>query len=700
MPEEPAETSPPEIAHVLLMEILGGDDAREKLAAELNDVVRQGTRFRVSDAAGKLICATTESGMTVAFFESEPEAALECAVETTLGLKAHPQLKVRMGIHSALINRVRDLTAAPKGYGIETVRQLTALGDDGHILLSKKSALELAPMPRWNTHLYELGEMSLDDDEKISLVNFYTDWAGNPQEPAKLKHAHARAARREKLRSLGKTLSAAAMLLSILAVAAGIYFYAKGKLHIGPAWAPWPPEKSIAVLPLVDLSPAHDQEYFCDGISEEILNALAKFDALRVIARNSSFAFKGKNGDVREVGRRLHAAAILTGTLRREENQVRLTTQLFNAQDGSEIAAWTMEKELANAHELVDDAATATARAMRVRFSTVPQIRRPFNVQAYDFFLQGLFFSNNRSEEDLRHSIELFQLAGDQEPRLAAAWSGIAQDWISLGDSHVKPIDAYPRAETAAAKALAIDDANAEAHAYLGEARRVMNWDVRGDETQLQRALALKSSFANAHALMSILQAALGNRERQLDEIAIAARLDPLSPMIASLQVSALVANNRLDDAFNAAKRTMEIDPDYVYFEPALALVYREQGKLKEALEIYERLEQTRRNATAGLAITYARLGRKDDARRVVNELIDRANRYYFPGEQIAAVYVALGDNDEAFRWLARATDEHSPTLLQIAFAPEFRALRSDPRFTDALSRIGIDPAKLRQDRQ
>ena len=145
------------------------------------------------------------------------------------------------------------------------------------------------------------------------------------------------------------------------------------------------------------------------------------------------------------------------------------------------------------------------------------------------------------------------------------------------------------------------------------------------------------------------------------------------------------------------ARRIIDIDPNYIYFEPALALVYQEQGKLKEALEIYQRLEQSRKNPTSGLAITYARLGRKEDAGRVLDQLIQRADSYYFPGDQIAAVYAALGEYDQAFRWLDRAVEEHSPTVHRVAFAHEFRPLHSDPRFSNVLRRIGLDPAKLQK---
>jgi TolB-like protein len=704
MPDEAAEASQSEIAHVLTMSVVGGAklsaDEQTKHVAELNAVLGQSTRFCVADAAGKLTRLPADDGVTLLFFNSEPEAAMECAVETAMEVKAHPEMKVRMGIHSGAVDRIVDLSEQANGASIAMARQVMEHGDAGHILLSKRIALELASMARWNTHLYELGDVAGKDGEKISLVNFHADWAGNAETPSKLTRTRAVMARRDKMQSLGRRVPIAAMYLSILAAAAGIFFYAKNTLHIEPAAAPRPADKSIAVLPFVDLSPARDQEYLCDGTSDEILDALAKTPGLRVIARGSSFAFKGKNADAREIGRKLNVATVLEGTLQRDGNHVRANAQLFNARNGAQILAQTLEKEMPDASALPDEIARSVVNALKIKIAAVPGVRRQANAQAYDFYLEGLFFSNKSGEEELRHSIEVFQVALTKNQRLARAWSGIAKDWILLGDSHVRPLDAYPRAENAAMKALAIDDHEAEAHAYLGEARRVSKWDVNGGEAELKRALELNPNFAPGHMMMSILQAALGNRRAQLDELDAAARLDPLSPIIASAQVSAFVANDRLDDAFTAAKRTMEIDANYVYFEPALALVYREQGKLKEALEIYQRIEQTRNQPTAGLAITYARLGRKDDARRVVSQLIERANRYYFPGDQIASVFVALGENDEAFRWINRAMEERSATLAQIAFGREFRGLRSDARFADTLRKIGLDPARFTLDRQ
>ncbi len=449
------------------------------------------------------------------------------------------------------------------------------------------------------------------------------------------------------------------------------------------------------MLPFVDLSQAKDQEYFCDGISEEILDALAKVEGLRVVARTSSFSFKDKSADTEEIARKLNVSTVLEGSLRREGNKIRITAQLINGRDGFHLWSETFERELQGVFAVQDEITHKIVDALRIKLAVAPPARPPQDTEAYDLYLQGLFFSNKSSEKDLRKSLDFFQRALDKDPTLGRAWTGIAKAWFWLADAYVKPLDAYPRAQAAATKALALDERDAEAHAYLAETKRILAWDLKGEEVELKRALEIDPNSAVAHLFMSWCQRFVHGPGEGVPDLQAAVRLDPLSPIIGNWEVDAYVKMSRLDEALAAAKRTMEIDPNYVYFEPDLALVYREQGKLAEALEIYLRVENATHQPTAGLAITYARLGKKDEARKILAELIEIANTGYFPGDQIASVYVALGENDEAFRWLDRAITEHSAPIHSIGFSPEFRALHSDPRFPDLLRRIGLDPAKF-----
>jgi len=453
------------------------------------------------------------------------------------------------------------------------------------------------------------------------------------------------------------------------------------------------PAKSIAVLPFVDLSPAKDQEYFCDGISEEILDALAKVEGLRVVARTSSFSFKAKNADVAEIAQKLNVQNILEGSLRREGNRIRITAQLVNAHDGFHIWSDTFERELGGVFAVQDEITRSIVDALKIKFAVTLPPRTGQNTEAYDLYLQGLYLSNKSDEENLRKSLNLFQRALDKDPTLSRAWVGIAKVWFWLADAYVKPLQAYQAVESAATKALELNENDAEAHAYLSEAKRVLHWDWKTGERELQRAVEIDPNSAMAHLLFAhhrLCSGDLAGGQIELDE---AKRLDPLSPLISDHQAVLFLYSDRLDGAVAAAKRTLTIDPNYNYLEPTLARVYREQGKLEDALALYLKAQQGTHEPNAGLAIAYARLGRITEAQRMLQQLIDKANRGYVAGEQIACVFVALDNHDEAFRWLNRAVDEHSGNVITIH--RELRPLYSDSRFPLLLRRMGIDPTKV-----
>ncbi len=454
------------------------------------------------------------------------------------------------------------------------------------------------------------------------------------------------------------------------------------------------PAKSIAVLPFVDMSQARDQEYFCDGISEEILDALAKVEGLRVVARTSSFSFKGKNVDVSEIAQKLNVQNVLEGSLRREGNRIRITAQLINARNGFHIWSETFERELQGVFAVQDEITRSIVDALKIKLAIALPARAQQNTEAYDLYLQGLYLSNKSDEENLRKSLNLFQQALDKDPNFARAWTGIAKAWEWLADAYVRPLEAYPKVKEAASKALALDDRDAEAHCYLGETKRILDHDFAGEEAELKRALEIDPNSATAHLFMSFLKCAQGDLDEGVKQIQEAEKLDPLSPIIIDSAVERYVAADRLDDAISAGKRVLQVDPNYIYFDSALAEAYREKGNLQEAVAVYEKAQAVTHSPSAGLAITYAKMGRWEDAHRVLDQLIEKSRRQYVTADSIAAVYVALGDKEEAFHWLERALDEHSAPMYGIAWHPIFRALRSDPRFADLLRRMGVDPAK------
>src|SRR5437879_5324983 len=631
-------------------------------------------------------------------FNSALEAA-QCAIEIqrtlskrNLDVSAERRIELKIGIHIGdVVHREGDVY----GDGVNIASRIEPLADAGGICVSMdverqiRNALEtrfekLAPT--------ELKNISVAMD----LFRIVLPW----EQKSDVRDQKSEVRKSRVISGRAKWVWVGAIILA--AVGVGWWFaHQSGKQVVSfpssPAAAtPRQSEaatKSIAVLPFVDMSQAKDQEYFCDGISEEILDALAKIEGLRVVARTSSFSFKGKNADVSEIAQKLNVQNVLEGSLRREGNHIRITAQLINARDGFHIWSDTFERELQGVFAVQDEITRSIVDALKIKLAVAPPARVQQNTEAYDLYLQGLYLSNKSDEENLRKSLNLFQRALDKDPTLSRAWVGIAKAWFWLADAYVKPLEAYQAVESAAAKALGLNENDADAHAYVSEAKRVLHWDWKTAERELQRAVEIDPNSATAHLMFTnnrVCSGDLAGGQMELDE---AERLDPLSPITSDHKAMLFLYSDRLDDAVAAAKRTLTVDPNYNYLEPTLARIYREQGRLDDALALYLKAQQGTHEPNAGLAIAYARLGRITEAQRMLQQLIDKANRGYVAGEQIASVFVALDNHDEAFRWLNRAVDEHSGNIITIH--RELRPLYSDSRFPLLLRRMGIDPTKV-----
>src|SRR5262249_46947571 len=476
--------------------------------------------------------------------------------------------------------------------------------------LSRRVAEDLEQYRQWQPCLHDLGECEVKHGTRVHVFNLYTDGVGNPEQPEKLQRRDLEAAvpTAKPTSSRKYILIAAALIIAGLAIG-GFLLWQREKLQTS---APAIPEKSIAVLPFVDLSQAKDQEYFCDGISEEILDALAKVEGLRVVARTSSFSFKGKNADVGEIGRKLNVQNVLEGSLRREGNRVRITAQLVDAYNGFHVWSDTFERELQGVFAVQDEITRSIVDALKVKLAVAPSARAPENTEAHDLYLQGLYLSNKSDEESLRKSVSLFQRALDKDPGYARAWTGIAKDWLYLADAYVRPLDAYPKVREAASKALALDEQDPEAHCYLGEAKRVLDRDVAGEEAEVNRALQLDRNSAAAHLFLAFgVHYTRGDLEQAVAEIQKAEKLDPLSPAISSWAAWIYVANGQIDEAIREAERTFQLDPNYIYRDPILATAYREKGDYVRATALYKKAEEVTGAPQPGLAVTYAKMGRQ-----------------------------------------------------------------------------------------
>ena len=294
---------------------------------------------------------------------------------------------------------------------------------------------------------------------------------------------------------------------------------AEPKVRTEVAESPSSTERSIAVLPFNDLSPAKDHDYFSDGIAEELLGALAKVDGLRVAARRSSFWFKDKQAELGEIASKLNVGHVLEGSVRRDGNRVRVTAELIDASDGFTLWSETYEREMHGIFALQDEITHSIVDALKLNLD-ISAPPAPHSTEAYDAYLQGLFYSDKSTEDELRKSLKFFQDALAIDPRFSRAWTGIAKVWLWLADAYVAPLEAYPKVRDAAVRALELDDEEAEAHVYLAETKRILDWDLDGAEAEFNRAVEIDPNSTPSNYFVAALHAARGNRDKALEVLA------------------------------------------------------------------------------------------------------------------------------------------------------------------------------------
>ncbi len=452
-------------------------------------------------------------------------------------------------------------------------------------------------------------------------------------------------------------------------------------------------EKSIAVLPFNDLSPAKDHDYFSDGIAEELLGALAKVDGLRVAARRSSFSFKDKQAELGEIASKLNVGHVLEGSVRRDGNRVRVTAELIDACDGFTLWSETYEREMHGIFALQDEITRSIVDALKLNLdiSPPPALR---STEAYDAYLHGLFYSDKSTEDALRKSLEFFQRALERDPKFSRAWTGIAKAWLWLADAYVPPLEAYPKVRDAAVRALQLDDKQAEAHVYLAETKRILDWDLDGAEAEFNRAVEIEPNSTTSNYFIAALYAARGNREKALAYLKRTSTIDPASLWVSNFACELYRYFGLYDEAITAGERALQLDPTFAHYgEPSLAALYREMGRFDDAIALYKKAQDFTGRPGFGLAITYARMNRRKEALQTLEAAI--AGWGYRPGDAIAHVHVALGAHDDAIRELERACEQRSSSLHGVGIAPEFVPLRSDKRFLSILRQIGLDPDRV-----
>ena len=453
--------------------------------------------------------------------------------------------------------------------------------------------------------------------------------------------------------------------------------------------------KAIAVLPLANMSADPENEYFSDGMTEEIIGALSKVPGLQVASRTSCFAFKGKEVDIRQVGEKLGVGSVLTGSVRKIGNRIRITAQLVNAESGHSLWSETYDRQLDDVFAIQDELSRAIVDALKLRLGSEgdPLVTPTKNIEAYNLYLKGRFFFNRFTEPGLRKSLDFFEHVLLQEPGYARAYAGMADCWCALADDWAAPDDAYPRAKAAAQRALQHDPELAEAMTSLGKVLCWYEWDFAGAEQQLRRAVTLNPNYAEAHWTFGSALPAVGRLSEAVEEMRKALTLDPLYPQYSRWLGRFLLYAGDYPAAIDQSHKTMELSTEYFQSYLDIGSACLAQGRHEQALEWYRRgqgLQTSVRSYDAFIVRALAPLGRQEEAEEILKRLEDESRQHYVRAEVLAMGYAAVGDFDKAFASLERAFQARSAGLIYLHLDPGYTPLHPDPRFGDLVSRIGL----------
>jgi TolB-like protein/Flp pilus assembly protein TadD len=456
--------------------------------------------------------------------------------------------------------------------------------------------------------------------------------------------------------------------------------------------------RSIAVLPLENLSGDASQNYFADGMTDELITDLAQISALRVISRTSVMVYKGARKPLPQIARELNVDAVVEGTVLRSGDQVRITAQLIEAATDKHLWSQSYEGELRDTLALQNRVASAIAD--QIRISLTPQEQAALknvkivNPEAYESYLKGRYFWNKRTADGLKVALAYFKQAIEEDPKYAQAYSGLADTYALLGDwqyAVMTPKEAFPKAKAAAIKALELDNTLGEAHNSLAFVLDGFDWDFDSAGKEFQRGIELSPGYATAHHWYAWHVSLLGRYDEAIAEMRKAQNLDPLSLIINADLAEVLVLAHSYEESIQQSRKTIEMDPNFALAHNQLAQAYLQKHMYDEAVaELQQAVKLSGNSPTcmANLARAYVASGKRNEAVKLLGDLKKRSNPGYSNASEIAMIYASLGDTDQAMNWLEKGYEERfNPGVL---LRPGFDPLRSDPRFQNLLRRIGL----------
>jgi serine/threonine protein kinase/Tfp pilus assembly protein PilF len=455
---------------------------------------------------------------------------------------------------------------------------------------------------------------------------------------------------------------------------------------------------SLAILPLTNASLDPEAEYLSEGITESIINSLSQIPKLRVMARSTVFRFKGQNTDPQTIGKELNVRGVLTGRVMQRGSKMNVLVELVDVLDGSQIWGEQYNLNISDLITVQEEIASTISSKLRIKLigedKKKMSKRHTENTEAYRLYLRGRYYWNKRSEYGLQKGIEYFEQAILQDPEYALAYVGLSDCYNMLGGyGYMSPVDAYQKAKSLAMKALEIDDTLGEAYSSLATVKYRFDWEWAEAETLFQKAIHFNPGYPTSHLWYGVYLSLLARFDEALAEVDRALELDPLSVVINWTKGYILWYARRLDESIAQHRKTLEMDPGFIRVHVDISLAYLQKGMYEQAKKELQKAMSLSDQVPAILATlgyVYGISGDTDEALRILKELNESSKRRFISPYNIALIHVALGRKDEAFEWLEKSYQEREDAVVSFKINPRLDPLRSDPRFSDLLRRIGL----------
>jgi len=456
-----------------------------------------------------------------------------------------------------------------------------------------------------------------------------------------------------------------------------------------------PPEKSIVVLPFKNMSADPEQDYFCEGLAEELINALTQVRDLRVVARTSAFSFQGKDADIREIGKKLNVENVLEGSVRKAGQKLRITAQLINVADGYHLWSERFDREMPDVFAIQDEIARAVSAKMKagLRGNRIEGVAKRYteNVEAYNLYLKGIYWRRMLAPDRVSKSFDYFNRAIEKDPGYALAFAGLAYAYLVLSFySPTRPKDLYPKARQAALKALELDDGLAEAHEALGVVKAYWEWDWKGAEREFQRTLELCPEYVWAHFHLASIRLSNGRFDEAIEIFRKIQFLDPLNTAFKRNLGECYLYAGRLREAEETLRDTIEIDPSLPVTSIMLGHVLSRQARYEDAVTAMSQDPLKGSVLELNIGILYARMGKREEALRILNDWLERSEKEFASPYYMASLCFALDKNDLGFQWLEKSYEQHDSWLMNLKVDFLLDDVRDDPRFSALLKKMDL----------